>query len=220
MNLSSWSQEVSYLRNVPKLPSNCVAFALYTKTDVPTWLEVRVVPNLVFETLFPAVAYISLWPHWGLRSEQRNLIDAKPNIPVCDCCLLEAVSLKRFVCLRRVYVFEVEMTVAVRRHLTSHNALSAVWSATALCCSLPAYLEKRHVLQVSYMGKEVGRESPLLMRLVEGIACVKLVSNCLDNRLTDGGKVISPTHRPHLTPQKHLSFVAYGGFYIYLFFCF
>jgi hypothetical protein len=25
----------------------------------------------------------------------------------------------------------------------------------------------------------------------------------LDNRLTDGGKVVSPTHRPHFTPQKH-----------------
>jgi hypothetical protein len=25
----------------------------------------------------------------------------------------------------------------------------------------------------------------------------------LDNRLTDGGKVVSPAHRPHYTPQKH-----------------
>jgi hypothetical protein len=25
----------------------------------------------------------------------------------------------------------------------------------------------------------------------------------LDNPLTDGGKVVSPTHRPHFTPQKH-----------------
>jgi hypothetical protein len=33
---------------------------------------------------------------------------------------------------------------------------------------------------------------------------------CLDNRLTDGGKVISPTHRPHFTPQKHYYFSASG----------
>jgi rRNA maturation protein Nop10 len=26
---------------------------------------------------------------------------------------------------------------------------------------------------------------------------------CLDNRLTDGGKVVSLTHPPHFTPQKH-----------------
>jgi hypothetical protein len=26
---------------------------------------------------------------------------------------------------------------------------------------------------------------------------------CLDNLLTDGGEVLSPTHRPHSTPQKH-----------------
>jgi hypothetical protein len=31
----------------------------------------------------------------------------------------------------------------------------------------------------------------------------------LDNRLTDGGKVVSPTHRPRSTPQKH-SFSASG----------
>jgi hypothetical protein len=26
---------------------------------------------------------------------------------------------------------------------------------------------------------------------------------CVDNRLTDGGKVVSHTHRPRSTPQKH-----------------
>jgi hypothetical protein len=26
---------------------------------------------------------------------------------------------------------------------------------------------------------------------------------CLDNQLTDGGKVVSPTHRPGSTLQKH-----------------
>jgi hypothetical protein len=29
------------------------------------------------------------------------------------------------------------------------------------------------------------------------------LSRPLDNRLTDGVKVVSPTHRPHVTPQKH-----------------
>jgi hypothetical protein len=29
------------------------------------------------------------------------------------------------------------------------------------------------------------------------------IPHYLDNRLTDGGKVVSPTHRPHFTPQKH-----------------
>jgi hypothetical protein len=29
------------------------------------------------------------------------------------------------------------------------------------------------------------------------------IPHCLDNRLTDGGKVVSPTHWPHSTPQKH-----------------
>jgi hypothetical protein len=27
--------------------------------------------------------------------------------------------------------------------------------------------------------------------------------HCLDNRLADGGKVVSPTHRPRFTPQRH-----------------
>jgi hypothetical protein len=29
------------------------------------------------------------------------------------------------------------------------------------------------------------------------------IERCLGNRLTDGGKVVSPTHRPLFTPQKH-----------------
>jgi hypothetical protein len=29
------------------------------------------------------------------------------------------------------------------------------------------------------------------------------IPHCLDNGLTDGGKVVSPTHQPHFTPQKH-----------------
>jgi hypothetical protein len=31
----------------------------------------------------------------------------------------------------------------------------------------------------------------------------------LDSRLTDGGRVVSLTHRPHFTPQKHC-FFAFG----------
>jgi hypothetical protein len=29
------------------------------------------------------------------------------------------------------------------------------------------------------------------------------IPHCLDSQLTDGGKVVSPTHQPHFTPQKH-----------------
>jgi hypothetical protein len=29
------------------------------------------------------------------------------------------------------------------------------------------------------------------------------IPHCLDNRLRDGGKVVSPTHWPRFTPQKH-----------------
>jgi hypothetical protein len=29
------------------------------------------------------------------------------------------------------------------------------------------------------------------------------IPHCLDNRVTDGGKVVSLTHPPHFTPQKH-----------------
>jgi hypothetical protein len=32
------------------------------------------------------------------------------------------------------------------------------------------------------------------------------IPHYLDNRLTDGGKVVSPTHRPRFTPQKHYYF--------------
>jgi hypothetical protein len=32
------------------------------------------------------------------------------------------------------------------------------------------------------------------------------ITYCLDNRLTDSGKTVSPTHPPHFTPQKHYYF--------------
>jgi hypothetical protein len=36
---------------------------------------------------------------------------------------------------------------------------------------------------------------------------------CLDNRLTDGGKVFNPTHPPNFTPQKHYYFYVSGTLY-------
>jgi hypothetical protein len=44
-------------------------------------------------------------------------------------------------------------------------------------------------------GKDQGRKNPILL------------PHCLDNRLTDGSKVVSPTHPPHFTPQKHYYFI-------------
>jgi hypothetical protein len=37
------------------------------------------------------------------------------------------------------------------------------------------------------------------------------IPHCLDNRLTYGGKVVSLTHRPHFTPQKHNYFYVSGN---------
>jgi hypothetical protein len=34
------------------------------------------------------------------------------------------------------------------------------------------------------------------------------IPHCLDNRLTDGGKVAIGTHRPHSTPHKHFQLLA------------
>jgi hypothetical protein len=37
-----------------------------------------------------------------------------------------------------------------------------------------------------------------------------MIPHCLDNRLIDGGKVVSPTHQLHFTPQKHYYFNVSG----------
>jgi hypothetical protein len=34
---------------------------------------------------------------------------------------------------------------------------------------------------------------------------ILIIPHCLDSRLTDGGKAVSPTHRSRYTPQKHFS---------------
>jgi hypothetical protein len=36
------------------------------------------------------------------------------------------------------------------------------------------------------------------------------IRHCLDSRLTDGGKVVSFTHRPRRTPQKHVYYFCLG----------
>jgi hypothetical protein len=36
------------------------------------------------------------------------------------------------------------------------------------------------------------------------------IPHCLDNRLRDGGKVVSPTHRQNFTPQKQYYFSVSG----------
>jgi hypothetical protein len=36
------------------------------------------------------------------------------------------------------------------------------------------------------------------------------IPHCLDSRLTDGSKVVSPTHPPHFTPQNHHYFYVSG----------
>jgi hypothetical protein len=36
------------------------------------------------------------------------------------------------------------------------------------------------------------------------------ILQCLDNRLTDGGKDVGRTHRPSSTPQKHYYFYVSG----------
>jgi hypothetical protein len=41
------------------------------------------------------------------------------------------------------------------------------------------------------------------------------IPHCLDNRLTDGGKVVSPTHPPHFTRQKHYYFYVSGNHFCY-----
>jgi hypothetical protein len=39
------------------------------------------------------------------------------------------------------------------------------------------------------------------------------IPHCLENRLTDGGKVVSPTHQPHFIPQKHYYFYVSGTYF-------
>jgi hypothetical protein len=41
------------------------------------------------------------------------------------------------------------------------------------------------------------------------------IPHCIDNRLTDGDKIVIPTHRPHFTPQKHYYFSVSGTHFCY-----
>jgi hypothetical protein len=41
--------------------------------------------------------------------------------------------------------------------------------------------------------------------------CKVRYPHCLDSRLTDGGKVVDSTRRPHFSPQKHYKLSKFQG---------
>jgi hypothetical protein len=50
---------------------------------------------------------------------------------------------------------------------------------------------------------KIGKVIPVLgLTGLKGCEMLR-IPHCVDNRLTDDGKVVSLTHRPHFTPQKH-----------------
>jgi hypothetical protein len=64
---------------------------------------------------------------------------------------------------------------------------------------VPLILREEHRLRVN----RVNINCPC-NRLWMPIGCEMLrIPHCLDNRLTDGGKVVSPTHWTSSTPEKH-----------------
>jgi hypothetical protein len=58
--------------------------------------------------------------------------------------------------------------------------------------------------QEFWLQKEIPDQYPAV------VVWKSLRTTGLDNRLTDGGKVISPMHPPHFTPQKHYYFNVSG----------
>jgi hypothetical protein len=41
------------------------------------------------------------------------------------------------------------------------------------------------------------------------------IPHCIDNLLTDGGKVVNPTQTPHFNPQKYYYFYVSGTHFCY-----
>jgi hypothetical protein len=55
------------------------------------------------------------------------------------------------------------------------------------------------------------KKAPLdLFNAHRGAVPPPLGTTGLDNRLIDGGKIVSPTHQLHFTPQKHYYFYLSG----------
>jgi hypothetical protein len=62
---------------------------------------------------------------------------------------------------------------------------------------------KRKTLKCSDDGVEKSKAIPVTGRGGLQSCGMLRILHYLDNRLTDGGEVVSPTHRPLSTPQKH-----------------
>jgi hypothetical protein len=78
---------------------------------------------------------------------------------------------------------------------------------------------KRILASIAQGGTAIGPQRPLNLPWTEkapldlfnahrGVVPTPLGTTGLDNRLTDGGKVVSLTHKPHFTRQKHYFYVS------------
>jgi hypothetical protein len=84
-----------------------------------------------------------------------------------------------------------------------HNSEMPVAILSKLRTHMTMYMYKNIILYVLYIYINMD----VYVFFVAGrgglYGCEMLrIPCCLDNRLTDGGKVVSPTHRPHFTPQN------------------
>jgi hypothetical protein len=60
-----------------------------------------------------------------------------------------------------------------------------------------------HTRMLERYARESTKAIPVTGRVVLYGCKILRIPHCVDKRLIDGGKVVSPTHQPQFTPQKH-----------------
>jgi hypothetical protein len=123
-----------------------------------------------------------------------------------------------------------------------HEDALTLWNVGDLGVYSPAHTESRHVLHdnASFISTIAGCYSPMsrkfqefavlkensvlnirkrqkvklsLKQAVKACETSRLSHFCLDNRFTDGGKVVGPTSRPPLIPRRFLVLISARGWF-------
>jgi hypothetical protein len=136
-----------------------------------------------------------------------------------EICMRSGSNVRQWICGGLCFIPPTPTQTRARARKHAHTqARTRTHTHTCTClCNFYTTSEKPHdqenlhwiyKVAVSISKVKVSKAIPVTgLRGLYGCEMLR-IPHCLDNRLIDGSKAVSPTHPPHFTPQKHYYFSA------------
>jgi hypothetical protein len=134
-----------------------------------------------------------------------------------NCCETEGIIIYSY-CSEDLFKTRVDACRSVLISSTHTVQMCYLWDFTGYPVRRNVHLMRHNctiatLITLTYQTTQTSTMLPCILLIIHHVEECKSkaipvtgcggLQHCLDSRLTDGGKVVSPTHRPHSTPQKH-----------------